>query len=1186
MSNILCATLRLGKTSVEDIKMISRHAAGAISPTMDISVVCTQVPQEFAVGTYVFLWLGSDNSKGMPTEWKQGFKAVGRVKGIERGEKYNDESETEVEIGYVFSEAINRLDILREAPESYYWCSSMPVIGLDDHSNQTIRMIDEETERSVLKAFFRALNSVRKEFHDDIIGIYPDFKSMFDYTVPNPKNDSGKAYGSDVNEYQRAAKDMQEYVLETGYEIPFEKAEVKDAYDEFMARFSPEKLAGLTDEEVLDAIFYTSGDNHNALCYWLEKNPDCGKYFGGIEGGSAYKFGLFQRQGSGEWTTGSPRKPQILDADEALVLGKRIRDALVKGVEIIQRATLETLDDYEKLDDDLKDGMGEAYYAWVWIHKYLAIVCPDKLSCFHSQDWQRHVLYSLKIKPSEKLYARSGQLAMIENYAGWNYCEFISAFRDRFGSIKQFIRIGTSDRSRSYADEWRNKSVIGIGWPAVGSLEKYAAGDGLDREAIASELKINYYSTDARTASRKAGELIRFYYSDSNTVFVAMAGEQPLALVDNIGKYFYDDSSDMPNRKPGKWHYCFGAGDALPSKSEGKQTSCYQLTDVDNLMYLYEKYYYGSDGAVDDSGDGSVSAVVETNYRAKFCRWMRLQVKPETDSNPGQPYTENSISQYVSNIANTPCPSMPGHSLFATNDIDTVKGCISILDSSERKNNTQRSAVKKYLQFLEDMQLEEGGEEMPEEIMVGNDFIAPEYSTGFESDYERNRIVFGAPGTGKSFKLKQEAEELIGCAVGNMERVTFHTDYSYSQFVGAYKPVSDAAGKIRYDFVPGPFMRVYVNAIRNCQQRIRIYRLIEQAEVMHMFPTNPNPSNEEEKWDLFEEITEVGQTETFRAAKDTQIGDMALIYVAKTKPGYDNGIYAIGTIVSKQDEDVAVIRFDYVSYYYPIIAYETLREYGPNIRSNGRVSEEIMQLVKETELPGNPYLLVIEEINRAKVAAVFGDVFQLLDRDENGVSEYGIHTSEDVRRYLASQLKGKVADWTEIKLPDNMFIWASMNSADQGVFPMDTAFKRRWDFEYLGINENEEEIRGTVMLGTSVIQEVEWNLLRRAINDKLAKEYKVNEDKLMGPFFLSKRVLQTVSEEDDTIADTDRFMETFKSKVIMYLYEDAAKQYKHKLFAGCEDTTKYSAVCDSFDEIGIQIFGEDFEDLYYNPQKG
>ncbi len=511
--------------------------------------------------------------------------------------------------------------------------------------------------------------------------------------------------------------------------------------------------------------------------------------------------------------------------------------------------------------------------------------------------------------------------------------------------------------------------------------------------------------------------------------------------------------------------------------------------------------------------------------------------------------------------------------------------CESDKQDESIADNPEEEDKKSSHQWTREQAKPEKGKDIME-IMDEGDFIVPKYHTGFECDYERNRIVFGAPGTGKSFRLKQEAEDLIGCARKNMERVTFHTDYTYAQFAGAYKPVSDAAGKIRYDFVPGSFMRVYVNAIRNSQQMVRTYNLIEQAEVMHMFPTNPNPSDGEEKWDLFEEITEVGQVETFQASKDSKIGDMALIYVAKTKPGYDNGIYAIGTIVEKQGRDVAAIRFDYVSYRYPIIDYDTLKEYRPNIRSNGRVSEEIMELVKETKLPANPYLLVIEEINRAKVAAVFGDVFQLLDRDENGVSEYGIHTSEDVRRYLASQLNGNADDWAEINLPDNMVLWATMNSADQGVFPMDTAFKRRWDFEYLGINENEEKIHGTILLGTSMIQEVEWNLLRRAINDKLAKEYKVNEDKLMGPFFLSGKVLQTISEEDDMIADPDRFIETFKSKVIMYLYEDAAKQYKHKLFAGCEDTTKYSAVCDSFDEIGIRIFGEDFEDLYYNPQKG
>lgn len=889
------------------------------------------------------------------------------------------------------------------------------------------------------------------------------------------------------NEYQKAARMMQEYVSESGYEIPVDKESIERTLDEFSARFAPELLAALSDEEILNKIFYSVGENHNALCCWLEMNVECRDYFGSIAGGSAYKFGLFQRQSTGEWTTGSPQKPQILGETEALAVGKRIRDALVYGSEVVKNAVLNTVEDYEKLDDELKHKMGEQISNWGWVHKYLCMICPDKLSGFHSSDWQRHVLYSLGIKPSDKYYVRSGQISMIENYAGWYYREFSSVINEKFGGIKQFVRIGTSDNTKNYMSEWSQKSVVGIGWRATGSLNDYTAGDSLDRNALTASLKENYYPSDERTASRKAGEMIRFYKTDRDTVFVAMDGELLLALVDDIGQYFYDDSSAMSHRKPGKWHYCFSDGDQLPVKSEGKLTSCYQLTNDENLMYLYKKYYYGSDH----------DAQIQSEY-------------PE----------EKNSGAYI--------PASP----------------------------------------------------------VSEDFIAPDYYTGFTSDYERNRIIFGAPGTGKSFKLKQEAEELVGCSGRHMERVTFHTDYSYAQFVGTYKPVSDADGKIRYDFVPGPFMRVYVNAIRNSQQMIRTYRLIEQADVMHMFPTNPNPANKEEKWDLFEEITRVGQVETFHASKDTKIGDLALIYVTKTKPGYDNGIYAIGTIISKPDENVASIRFEYVSYCYPIIDYETLKEYSPNIRSNGRVSEEIMKLVKETELPANPYLLVIEEINRAKVAAVFGDVFQLLDRDEYGVSEYGIHTSEDVRRYLSWQLKGNVDDWTEIKLPDNMFIWATMNSADQGVFPIDTAFKRRWDFEYLGINENESEIRGRIMLGTRIVQEVEWNLLRRAINDKLAKEYKVNEDKLMGPFFLSKKVLQTVSEENDRIADTDRFIKTFKSKVIMYLYEDAAKQHKHKLFAGCEDTTRYSAVCDSFDEIGIQIFGEDFEDTYYNPQKG
>lgn len=765
-------------------------------------------------------------------------------------------------------------------------------------------------------------------------------------------------------------------------------------------------------------------------------NSDCRNYFGSIAGGSAYKFGLFQKQKTGEWTTGSPQKPKILSEDEALELGKNIRDALVKGAEIVQSSTLNSIDDYEKLDADLSTYVGEPYYNWGWFHKYLSMVCPDKLSAFHSSDWQNHILCALKIRPSEKYYVRSGQLSLIENYGEWYYSEFKDVLFERFGSnVIQFVRLGTSDDEKNYAEDWKHKSVIGIGWRDIGALENYVAGESLDKGAITSALQ-EQYKYPENIAARKAGELIRFYNTNATSIIVAMSGESLVGLVNSIGKYFYDNTIPMAHMKLGKWCYKFDLNQQLPVKNEGIRTSCYQLTNIDNLMFLYDKYYYGTERP---EGTEPENETPEERNKRKFRIWMEQQVKPEGDSDSGEPYTRKSIEQYVSNISNTPMPSEEGHSLFYTESISKVQECISILDASEKKNSTQRSAVRKYLAYLKDLQ------------EVSMPLV---YNTDLKIKYERNRIVFGAPGTGKSFSIKQDCEEALKDSSGSYERVTFHPDYTYSQFVGTYKPVSDGLA-IKYEFVPGPFMRVYVEALKSARS------------------VNPQP-----------------------------------------------------------------------------------------------------------------HILIIEEINRAKVAAVFGDIFQLLDRDDDGVSDYEIQTSEDIRKYLASELCCDIDSCKKIKIPNNMFIWATMNSADQGVFPMDTAFKRRWNFEYIGINDNQSKIKGRITLGKVSTQEIEWNLLRRAINEKLAKEYKVNEDKLIGPFFISKKVLNTISEEDDTIADTKRFIEVFKSKVIMYLYEDAARQQKHKLFSGCQDTTKYSAVCDSFDDIGIEIFGEDFEECYYNPQKG
>ena len=184
--SIVIASLRLGKTSVDAIKNLNKYKSGILEP-FSISVVCTQVPQELCEGVYVIIWLGSDNSKGIPTEWKQGYKAFGRVKSIIREKSYNDESTTIVKILYAFEESINRLDFLKKASEAYYDCSALPIIGLDDHSNQTIRMLQNNGERYDIGAMFYALNSMDQSFMASLLKLDKNFNQFFQYIPPSKR---------------------------------------------------------------------------------------------------------------------------------------------------------------------------------------------------------------------------------------------------------------------------------------------------------------------------------------------------------------------------------------------------------------------------------------------------------------------------------------------------------------------------------------------------------------------------------------------------------------------------------------------------------------------------------------------------------------------------------------------------------------------------------------------------------------------------------------------------------------------------------------------------------------------------------------------------------------------------------------------------------------------------------------
>ena len=181
--------------------------------------------------------------------------------------------------------------------------------------------------------------------------------------------------------------------------------------------------------------------------------------------------------------------------------------------------------------------------------------------------------------------------------------------------------------------------------------------------------------------------------------------------------------------------------------------------------------------------------------------------------------------------------------------------------------------------------------------------------------------------------------------------------------------------------------------------------------------------------------------------------------------------------------------------------------------------------------PAHNYYLVIEEINRGNAPAIFGEVFQLLDR-KNGESEYGI-TNTDIAAQVYFDETGTALPNHKVKIPANLFILATMNTADQNVFTLDTAFKRRWKMvsvknEIANCDHANEPICGT---------NVSWANFAIAVNSKIIEVGEGNlssEDNRLGAYF--------VKADDLTNA------EVFGEKVLMYLWNDAFKFDREKVF--------------------------------------
>ncbi len=360
-----------------------------------------------------------------------------------------------------------------------------------------------------------------------------------------------------------------------------------------------------------------------------------------------------------------------------------------------------------------------------------------------------------------------------------------------------------------------------------------------------------------------------------------------------------------------------------------------------------------------------------------------------------------------------------------------------------------------------------------------------------KTDVQSRQIIFyGTPGTGKSHKIKKILGEYDGCPEdkkvpkANIFRTTFHPDSDYSTFVGAYKPTMK-------------------------KQKDEIYtkeELISKLTEMKEGGVTYSPQKFGAKyWRSLKQLNLADKKDILQAC------GMSDNYTVE----FDKGI-AVGEEYLIGLEESRII--------YSFVPQAFLNAY-----------------IRAYQTDENVYL-IIEEINRGNCAQIFGDLFQLLDRDMDGKSEYTIKADADLRAFLEEKLGENnpgIKDG-ELCMPSNLYIYATMNTSDQSLFPIDSAFKRRWDWEYEPIKYKNADWAIDIDR-----HRYSWTAFQSEVNKRIF-DATHSEDKMLGDYF--------VNPADGVIT-----ADLLRNKVLFYLWNDVCKDGEGDIFRISEtDEIKFS----------------------------
>lgn len=372
----------------------------------------------------------------------------------------------------------------------------------------------------------------------------------------------------------------------------------------FRDRFGPAVLRELDGEALLRRMHGRQSGESRCLVYWLEfKNDDefAGNRFGGIGGGSALKFGIFQRQSDNAWMAGSPKAQHILSLEDAIAISRKQRDELVAGAEVLASLDAAKTSDgaYAQLQTAMEQAAPKLSHD-AWARKYWFLINPDRLDDYHSPRYQRfHLLKLLQMPPdrvgildgSAPRFICAGRFIAAARELGVPVSTLTEVLSRRDGAIHRYWRVGTTegDTSTSHWTEMRDGGFISIGWrEQVPDLSETIGQDKATAKNRIRDWLLPGYPSNAGVALRKAGEILNFAQEIAETDLVlACEGQTVLGVGRVRGHYEFDGSISFPHKRPVEWLLLDSW--RMPDQ-EGLRTTVYEIgKSAANLLELEQR---------------------------------------------------------------------------------------------------------------------------------------------------------------------------------------------------------------------------------------------------------------------------------------------------------------------------------------------------------------------------------------------------------------------------------------------------------------------------------------------------------------------------------------------------------------------------------------------------------------------